>query len=116
MAAQPFQCFRQPRSRNHLSAIGFNIAVVIPRRDIGSGEHAHGLSETDPALCRGVLDLAEALDHALQSLPVNFNPAPANQRKPIGLSQQSLDFSRGQRLAIQHNLHSEVEEGILAKL
>ena len=83
---------------------------------ICSGEHSHGLPETEAALHGSALGFAEVFDHALQPLPVNFNPAAAHQREPIGPAQQSLDLSRSQRLAIKHNLHSEIEKRILSNL
>src|ERR1039458_3637706 len=114
-AAQPVQGLSQPGARGHFRPIGAGCCIRVRDADVRAGQQPHGLAEGHSGVLRRPFHFAEALDHALQVLAVDLDPAPAHQRESVCLRQQVADFRRGERFAIQRDFHAEIEQRVLAQ-
>jgi hypothetical protein len=80
-----------------------------------AGEQAHRFAERKTVLRSGSLDRLELVEQPLESVAIDFDPAPTHQVKAVGCGEQFLNFRLGQRFAIEADAHLEVEERLRAE-
>src|SRR5215831_20810801 len=62
--------------------------------------------------CCRALDRLESLQHPAELLAVHLDPASANKLQTFATGEQGLDVLGAQPLAVERDLHAEVEKGI----
>src|SRR6516162_6075881 len=82
---------------------------------MGTGDPPHRLGERQSCF-RSRLRLMESLEEAGELSGIDLDPAAAQQSQPRRTRQELFDLAGGQRLAIQHQLHVEVEQRVGSQL
>ena len=102
-----------PATTRDQSGSALFAAAVL--RDVRAGEHPHGLGEREPTLRREPFGLLEATHHPLEPFAIDLDPLAADEREPVCAGQDLLHLGGGQPLAVERDLHAEVEQRILAE-
>ena len=110
---QALQGLGKPRPRHQLRPLSIRRINRIIKRC--TGHQAHCLGKGQAGVCRRLLDGLEARQHALELVAIHLYPAPANQLQAVGPFEQRPDISRTERLAIERDLHAEIEQRIFSQ-
>ena len=107
----PLQRLGQPGPGDDLRPVGVGgRRLVLARRR--ARRRAGASPRRTPGRSRAAVrsSCLEAVEHALQLLAVDLDPAAAHQRQPVRSGQQLADLGGGQRLAIERDVHAEIEQ------
>ena len=93
---------RQPRSGDDARPVGRGRPHDVAG-DVRAGEQPHRFGEREAALGGRRLHRSELVEHAVELLAIDFDPASADEVKAVRCGEQSLDLRRGQWLAVERD-------------
>ena len=73
---------------------------------------AHRFGEGQAVSRGGAFDAPELVDQAAQTLAIDFDPSPPQQRQAVHALEQRADLVGRQRLAVERHVHPEVEQRV----
>ena len=111
--AQAVQSFGEPGTGGDCRPVGVGRLVASSERRAGHQPHRFG--KGNAAVCRGALRGLETVEQALEALAVELDPTPADQLQTVAALEQRLDLGGGKRLAVERDVHVEVEQGVHAE-
>ncbi len=113
--AQPLERLGQPGAGDDPGPVEIGAGRRAVLADVRSGEHPHRLGEREAAFGREPLGLPEPAHHPLEPLTVDLDPLAADEGEPIRAREDLLHLGLGQLLAVERDLHAEVEERVRAE-
>ena len=114
--AERIQSAREPLAGDDLRPFGprvFDLFVVTI--EWGTGEHAHGLAEADPARLGMPLDIPPLVEHLRELVSVDLDPFAFDQHETMSGCEQLLDLLFRQLLAVQRQTDIEVQQRVHAQ-
>ena len=115
-AAQPLQRLHQPGTGHHLRPVHAGFRNDRRARRIGAREHPHGLPKTQALRRSGLVHPLKVLQRRRKLLAVDLDPLTSNQREPFGLGEQFSDLAGIKRLAVERDVHAEVQQRVRSEL